>query len=45
MPGYFDFVGEEIQGLRAVDVAIIVVCGVSGIQVGTEKAWNYVNKI
>lgn len=45
IPGYFDFVGEYIQGMRAVDVAMIAVCGVSGIEVGTEKAWNYVNKI
>lgn len=44
MPGYFDFVGEVVQGLRAVDVAMITVCGVSGIQVGTEKAWDYVNE-
>lgn len=43
-PGYFDFVGEMIQGLRATDMALITVCSVSGIQVGTEKAWNYVNK-
>ncbi|MDZ5034796.1 GTP-binding protein, partial [Clostridium perfringens] len=34
-----------IQGMRAVDVATIVVCGVSGVQVGTEKAWDYCNKI
>ena len=45
IPGYFDFVGEYIQGMRAVDVAMITVCGVSGIEVGTEKAWAYVNKI
>jgi elongation factor G len=45
IPGYFDFVGEFIQGMRAVDVAMIAICGVSGIEVGTEKAWNYVNKI
>lgn len=45
IPGYFDFVGESIQGMRAVDVAMIVVCGASGVQVGTDKAWNYVNKI
>lgn len=45
IPGYFDFIGEYIQGMRAVDVAMISVCGVSGIEVGTEKAWNYVNKI
>jgi elongation factor G len=44
MPGYFDFVGEMIEGLRAVDIALITICGASGIQVGTEKAWNYVNK-
>lgn len=31
--------------MRAVDVATIVVCGVSGVQVGTEKAWDYCNKI
>ncbi|MDF2675267.1 MAG: fusA [Clostridiales bacterium] len=43
-PGYFDFVGELIQGLKAVDTAIITTCAVSGLQVGTEKAWNYVNK-
>ncbi|MGL4774324.1 MAG: elongation factor G [Clostridium sp.] len=45
IPGYFDFMGESIQGMRAVDVATIVVCGVSGVQVGTEKAWDYCNKI
>ena len=45
IPGYFDFAGELIQGMRAVDMATIVVCGVSGVQVGTEKAWDYCNKI
>ena len=45
IPGYFDFVGESIQGMRAVDVAMIVVCGVAGAQVGTEQAWDYCNKI
>lgn len=45
IPGYFDFVGESIQGMRAVDVATIVVCGATGVQVGTEKAWDYCNKI
>lgn len=43
MPGYFDFLGEMIEGLRATDVSMIVVSGVSGIKVGTEKAWKYVN--
>jgi elongation factor G len=44
MPGYFDFIGETMEGLRAVDVAIIVLSSVSGIQVGTEKSWSSVNK-
>ena len=45
MPGYFDFQGEMTQGMRAVDIATIVVCAVSGVQVGTEKAWDYCEKI
>ena len=44
IPGYFDFIGESIQGLRAADIVMIAVSGTSGIQVGTEKAWNYVNE-
>jgi elongation factor G len=39
-PGYADFGGEVISGLRAVDSAIIVVDAISGVQVGTEKAWR-----
>ena len=45
MPGYFDLKGEMVQGMRAVDIATIVVCAVSGVQVGTEKAWDYCEKI
>ncbi len=44
MPGYFDFVGEMIEGLRSIDVALIVLSGTAGIQVGTDKAWEYVNE-
>ncbi len=39
-PGYADFFGEVISGLRAVDSAIIVVDASSGVQVGTERAWE-----
>ncbi len=39
-PGYADFSGEVIASLRAVDSAIIVVDAVSGVQVGTERAWG-----
>lgn len=40
-PGFFDFVGEVNGALRAADAAGIVVCSVSGVEVGTEKAWGY----
>lgn len=45
LPGYFDFVGETMQGMRAVDIALIVMSAASGIEVGTEKAWKYTEKI
>ncbi|MDD5281616.1 MAG: elongation factor G [Candidatus Omnitrophica bacterium] len=41
-PGYADFFGETIAGLRAVDSAVIVMDAASGIQVGTERAWQMV---
>ena len=40
-PGYLDFAGEVMQGVRVADSAIITVDGKSGIEVGTELAWDY----
>ncbi len=40
-PGYFDFAGEAMEGIRVADAALIPVSGKSGVSVGTEKAWNY----
>ncbi len=40
-PGYLDFSGEVAQGLRVADSAVIVIDGKSGIEVGTELAWDY----
>ncbi len=39
-PGYADFFGEALSGVRAVDSVIIVVDAVSGVEVGTERAWQ-----
>jgi elongation factor G len=39
-PGYADFWGEVIAGVRAVDSAVIVIDAVSGVEVGTERAWQ-----
>ena len=43
-PGYFDFVGEVEEAVKAAGAAIIVVNGKSGIEVGTEKAWELCEK-
>ena len=39
-PGYFDFEGEVEEAVSVADAAIIVVNCKSGIEVGTEKAWE-----
>lgn len=43
-PGYFDFVGEVEEAVSAAGAAIIVVSGKSGVQVGTQKAWDLCEK-
>ena len=43
-PGYFDFIGEVEEAVSAADAAIIVVSGKSGVQVGTQKAWDLCEK-
>lgn len=40
-PGYFDFSGEVISGLRVAGGAIMLIDATSGVEVGTEKAWKY----
>ena len=39
-PGYLDFFGEVICGLSVADAAVVVLSGVSGVEVGTEKVWQ-----
>ncbi len=39
-PGYADFAGEVQSGLRVADGSIVVVESVSGVDVGTERAWR-----
>ncbi|MFN4227419.1 MAG: elongation factor G [Candidatus Ratteibacteria bacterium] len=44
VPGYIDFVGEQISGIEASDVAILNISSVEGIEVGTEKIWEMISK-
>lgn len=39
-PGYLDFFGEAVTALHAADAAVVVLSGVSGVEVGTEKVWE-----
>ncbi len=43
-PGYFDFVGEVNSALKVARGAVIVIDASSGVQVGTEKAWENIRK-
>jgi elongation factor G len=43
-PGYFDFVGEVFSALRVAGGAVLMVDAAAGIEVGTEKAWSYLEK-
>ena len=39
-PGYLDFIGEVKCGLRVTDFSIILLNAVSGVEVGSEIAWE-----
>ena len=43
-PGYPDFVGEVRSGLRVSEGAVVVICAASGVEVGTEQAWSYLEE-
>ena len=43
-PGYPDFVGEVKSGLRVSEGAVVVICAASGVEVGTEQVWSYLEE-
>ncbi|KXL53064.1 elongation factor G [Anaerotignum neopropionicum] len=44
-PGYFDFVAEAKLAMSVADTALIMVSAKSGVEVGTEKAWEYAEEM
>jgi len=44
-PGYADFIGEVKGVLRAVDSTLVVLCAASGVEVETEKTWEYAREL
>lgn len=43
-PGYDDFVGEVISSMKVADTAVMLVNASSGVEVGTELLWEYIEK-
>lgn len=44
-PGYLDFVGEVISTLTVTEAGLVLVDSVSGVEVGTELAWDRLDEI
>ena len=44
-PGYLDFFGEATTALYTADAAVVVLSGVSGVEVGTEKVWEICDRL
>ena len=44
-PGYSDFIGEATGSLSVVDLAVITIHAVNGVEVGTETMWNQATEL
>lgn len=40
-PGYADFISEAKAALRVSDAVVVVVDSVAGVEIGTERTWNF----
>jgi elongation factor G len=43
-PGYADFYGDTKAGVRAADAGIVLVKSDAGVEVGTEKVWEFLDE-
>ena len=44
LPGYQDFIGEVVGGLRVTETALIPLSAQAGVEVGTEQVWGIAEK-
>lgn len=44
-PGFFDFLGDAKSSLRVVESAVVVVCAVNKVEVGTEMVWSFADEL
>jgi elongation factor G len=40
-PGYLDFTSDALAAVRVADAAVLVLSSTAGVEVGTEKVWDY----
>lgn len=43
-PGFSDFFGDVVSGMRAVDIAMITISAAAGVEIGTERARELADK-
>lgn len=43
-PGHIDFTAEVVRSIRVIDSAVIVLCGVGGVEPQTESVWMHANR-
>ena len=43
-PGHIDFTAEVVRSIRVIDGAVILLCGVGGVEPQTESVWMHANR-